>query len=217
MSFIYKITNDINDKVYVGKTTTSIQDRFKEHCSDAFRERNEKRPLYNAMKKYGIEHFKIEMIEECADDILSEREVYWIAYYKGYEDGYNATKGGDGKMFYDREKIKDELLINPYPKEVAQKFNCSTDLVYIVAKQYNIETKSKGQERLKEQKKVVYQYDKITNEYIQSFDSTVSAANWCFENAKCTTLNSGVRAHISECAQGKRKSAYGYIWSYEKI
>lgn len=44
MSYIYKIINDINDKIYVGKTEFSIEKRFKEHCADAFRERNEKRP-----------------------------------------------------------------------------------------------------------------------------------------------------------------------------
>jgi len=38
MSFIYKITNDINDKVYIGKTAFSIEKRFKEHCKDAFKE-----------------------------------------------------------------------------------------------------------------------------------------------------------------------------------
>ena len=55
MAYIYKITNDINDKIYIGKTNFSIEKRFQEHCKDAFRKRNEKRPLYNAMKKYGIE------------------------------------------------------------------------------------------------------------------------------------------------------------------
>ena len=49
MSYIYKITNDINDKVYVGKTNFSIQKRFEEHCKDAFKPRTEKRPLYMAM------------------------------------------------------------------------------------------------------------------------------------------------------------------------
>ena len=53
MAYIYCITNDINNKVYVGKTEFPIQKRWEEHCSDAFRERNEKRPLYSAMRKDG--------------------------------------------------------------------------------------------------------------------------------------------------------------------
>ena len=52
------------------------------------------------------------------------------------------------------------------------------------------------------------------NVFVKSFDSTVSAAEWCFENGKTKSLNSGVRSHISETANGKRKSAYGYKWKY---
>lgn len=63
--------------------------------------------------------------------------------------------------------------------------------------------------------KKISAYTKTTHEYVASFSSTVEAAKWCFENKKCSTLNSGVRAHISEAANGKRKSAYTYIWKYE--
>lgn len=48
-------------------------------------------------------------------------------------------------------------------------------------------------------------------EKIEEFDSTVLASQWCFEQGKCADLCSGVRAHISACANGKRKTAYGYI------
>ena len=74
MAYIYKIVNDINDKVYIGKTENSIEKRFKEHCKDAFRNRNEKRPLYSAMRKYGIEKFHIELIEKT--NIPEEREIF---------------------------------------------------------------------------------------------------------------------------------------------
>ena len=57
MAYIYKIINDINQKIYIGKTKFSIEKRFKEHCSDAYRRSFEKRPLYAAMRKYGIEHY----------------------------------------------------------------------------------------------------------------------------------------------------------------
>lgn len=61
MSFIYKITNQINGKSYIGKTNlVSVQERFKEHIYDSKRTRMEKRPLYSAMNKYGSENFKIE-------------------------------------------------------------------------------------------------------------------------------------------------------------
>lgn len=73
---IYKIYNDVNDKLYIGKTVSSIEKRFQEHCYDSKKERCEKRPLYNAMNKYGIEHFFIELIEECDLKELSEKEIY---------------------------------------------------------------------------------------------------------------------------------------------
>ena len=72
MAYIYCITNLINGKQYVGKTTYSITKRFKEHCRDCSRECEEKRPLYAAMNKYGIECFHIETIENVTDISLLE-------------------------------------------------------------------------------------------------------------------------------------------------
>jgi hypothetical protein len=50
------------------------------------------------MRKYGIENFHIEQIEEVANDQLNEREKYWISYYNTYFDGYNSTLGGEGSL-----------------------------------------------------------------------------------------------------------------------
>ena len=213
MSFIYKITNDINNKVYIGKTNLTIQERFKQHCKDAKKRVFEKRPLYKAMNKYGIEHFHIEELENCSTTQASEKEQYWIGYYKGYEQGYNATKGGDGKQLFNHEQIAQILKNNPYPKEVAKIIGCSVDTVYIVAKEFDIVVKSKGQDNVNA-KKQIHQYNKKTKEYLQSFNSIQQAAEWLYSQQIIKTLNSGVRGHISEVAQGKRKSAYGYIWKY---
>jgi hypothetical protein len=57
------------------------------------------------MNKYGIDKFKIEQIEECDDSIVNEREIYWIEYYQSFKYGYNATKGGDGKLYLDYDLI----------------------------------------------------------------------------------------------------------------
>lgn len=79
MGYIYCITNLINGKRYVGKTAYSIEKRFKEHCSDFCKRRCEKRPLYDAMNKYGIENFIVEELEYVEDDSkLSDKEIYWI-------------------------------------------------------------------------------------------------------------------------------------------
>ena len=212
MGYIYKITNDINNKVYIGKTEFSIQKRFQEHCNDAFRNRNEKRPLYSAMRKYGIEHFHIELVEETNN--TSEREIYWIKFYNSYSNGYNATLGGEGKTFYNHEEICKRLLEHPYPCDIAKEFNCSRDIISIIAKANNIPIKNKSQEELKlKTSKSISAYTK-DNILVKKFNSLSDAARWCFENKKCAVLNQGVRSHISECAKGKRASAYGYIWKY---
>lgn len=78
MGYIYKITNDKNGKMYIGKTELpNPEDRWKEHLNDYKKERCEKRPLYEAMNKYGVEHFHFEVIEETenSEDSCIERNI----------------------------------------------------------------------------------------------------------------------------------------------
>ena len=106
MSYIYCITNLVNGKQYIGKTTYSVTKRFKEHCKEYKKERCEKRPLYCAMGKYGIQNFIVEQLLECPDDELSAYEIQYIEKYETYDsNGYNATKGGDGSILYDYKEI----------------------------------------------------------------------------------------------------------------
>ena len=173
MSKIYKITNDINDKVYIGKTNLSIEKRFKEHCKDSIREKCENRPLYRAMNKYGIEHFHIEEIEECLPEEASDKEIYWIGYYHSYKEGYNATMGGDGKNYFNHSEIAERLRQNPYPSKVAKEFGCSVDTIQIVSKEFGIETKQEYYP------KKIAQYSK-ENQFIQFFNSTAAASEWIY-------------------------------------
>lgn len=165
------------------------------------------------MHKYGIEHFYIELIEET--DNPEEREIYWIEQLGSFKDGYNATKGGDGKVLYPHDQILQRLKEHPYPVDITKEFGCSRDIVYDIAKANNIETKNKGYRNVN-QPKIILQFDK-NNNYIQEFETVTEASKWCFENNKCANLNSGVRSHIAEAANGKRKTAYGYIWKYKEI
>ena len=57
------------------------------------------------MKKYGVNNFFIELIEECDDNIINEREIYWINFYDSYYKGYNSTLGGDGYILTDEKNI----------------------------------------------------------------------------------------------------------------
>ena len=211
MSIIYLITNDINDKVYIGKTNHSIEKRFKEHCHDAFKNRNEKRPLYSAMRKYGIEHFTIKEIEKCEYFEAEEKEKYYIKLYNSYHYGYNATKGGDGKTLYNRELIAKRLKEYPIGKDVAKEFNCCVDIIYDIAKEYNILLP--GKSLLKQMQTKIGIVDK-NQKTLQSFDSIVDAANWCIENKYSFASLKNTKHNIIRCANQKRQKAYGYIWVY---
>ena len=65
--------------------------------------------LYQAMRKYGIENFSFEVIEECLPEELNEREIYWIDYYDSFnkEKGYNMTPGGIEAIFINPQEIYD--------------------------------------------------------------------------------------------------------------
>jgi hypothetical protein len=99
---IYLFRNKINGKCYVGQAI-KIRKRFLQHMSK-FRE-NHPYPLYAALNKYGLENFEFEILEtfenlniDDLNKILNEREIYWIAYYKSYENGYNQTLGGEATL-----------------------------------------------------------------------------------------------------------------------
>lgn len=88
---IYKITNKINNHAYIGQSI-HIYQRWEEHIrlidSDCTY------TLYNAFRKYGLINFDFLILEECKQEQLNEREIYWIAYYDTFYNGYNETKGG---------------------------------------------------------------------------------------------------------------------------
>ena len=214
-AFIYKIENDINGKIYVGKTLETIEERFKIHIADSKKEQCQHRPLYRAMNKYGIEHFHISILEECNPKIVNDREIYWISQLDTYHNGYNATLGGDGKILYDYDTIAQLLKEGKTHNEVAKIIGCCEDTVSKVAKLYNIPTVlSSTAKTMIESRQKVGQYD-LNGDYIQSFNSYTDAAKWIYEQGLCKTLNSGVRSHIGDAAKGKRKSAYKFLWKDE--
>lgn len=144
MGFIYKVTNNTNGKVYIGKTLDSIETRFKEHCSVIKNQKFCKRPFYLALAKYGKENFSIEVIEEVDSSLLDEREQYWIRYYRsyiGFEDcnGYNATLGGDGTIKYDYPLIVDDYLKTKSKETTAKNFNCSLEVVRRACRELGVE------------------------------------------------------------------------------
>lgn len=97
---VYKVTNLVNGKIYIGKTTKGIKIRWQRHKAAAQRQDpNDYSILHRAMNKYGFDKFKIEVLEVCVSAEASlEAEKRQIAGYKATDRdiGYNQTEGGDG-------------------------------------------------------------------------------------------------------------------------
>ena len=211
MGYIYKITNLINNKLYIGKTELEPPEkRWLEHKHDYQRRRNEKRPLYSAMRKYGVENFKFEVLEKTKDTI--EREKYYINKYRtyvGFNDcnGYNATLGGDGKCYL---TVTDEDVIECYNQygvvqHVANALNIDNSTVSKILKRNNIQTLSEIELR-----DFVYYLKyggvvKINIEDNKIIDIYRSVNEVCREN---TDYNSDTIG----CALYKHCKAYGYYW-----
>lgn len=209
IGYIYKITNRLNQKAYIGKTIYTVEERWQEHIRDSKRDRCKDRPLYRAMNKYGIENFSIEQIEEVEVKDLSNREIYWIEHYHTFSNGYNATLGGDGKILYDYDLIADLIRGGKTSKEICDEIGCCADVVRLVAKKYNLSIT--GTNLFTQSSKKVQQYDKQGN-LISEFNSYADAARWLEDNGYVSGNLNGVRSHISDVCKGKRKTAYQFIW-----
>ena len=208
---IYKIYNDINDKLYIGKTLDTIERRLQKHKIDSKRARMEKRPLYNAMNKYGIEHFYVELIEEVDLELLSQRECYWIEFYNTYSNGYNATKGGDGRQLYDYELIVETYLQGLTMKEISYLYGCDLKVVRNALNLANIDTLQNMTQKFS---KGIAAYDKNHN-LIASFDSESDAARWLIaEGIAQTDSVKTVGSVIGRVAKGQRKTAYKMLWEF---
>lgn len=204
MAYIYKITNDINNKIYIGKTEFSIRKRFDEHCLDCWKRKNENRPLYSAMRKYGIKHFHIELIEETTDP--NEREIYWIEQYNSYKDGYNATKGGDGKRKYNYDLVYELFNEGKTIHQISLELNYDEGYCRKILESYGITYEDREKRRIESISKKVAQLDLKTGEILNIFPSC---------NEALRSLGKSIHSsHISDVCKGKRKSAYGYKWKF---
>lgn len=213
MAYIYKITNDINGKIYIGATEFSIEKRFEEHRRESFRASKIHRPLYEAIKKYGIEHFHVEQIEET--DSPKTREQYWIEYYGSFTDGYNATLGGAGRRFIDY----DEVI------KVYKETNCikqTSILLGIDQRHTAIIIRAMGVGTLPSSEVIVEKYGKVTDmltldgKYIKSFPPTNAAAEYMIENNLTKCKKTTIKQHITEVCTGRRKTAAKYRWAYKE-
>ncbi len=226
---IYKHTNLINGKVYIGQTKQAPNNRWKNGSGYLKDQRLSVFAL--AIKKYNWTNFSHEIIESNIEtqELANEREMYWIKYYNSYigfdnTNGYNMTLGGDSgeHLGYPVYQIdKDTMrVINEFPSTSeasrffgngeanasqirrccdGEKHSCK-GYFWCYKKNYSLDWKPKDNALLSP----VYQLDD-NYEIIKRYDSITEAAN----------INGFSRGSIMSCCQRKQQKANGYYWCYE--
>ena len=211
--YIYLIKNQQNKIVYIGQQigTKSIE----EYKGSGLL-------LNRAYKKYGEDCFKREIIEYCSINELNDKEKLYIKQYNTkFPHGYNLTEGGDGMKGYqynDNQKynISKAKIGQKYPKEHGEKIrqsklgkkrdqNTINKIIHTKASKHNIQPdlNLKGQYKSNSQK-LVFQYD-LQNTLINEYQSAQDAGRCLGKSGNS----------IADCASGRQKTAYGYIWKYK--
>lgn len=208
MGTIYKITNLVNNKVYIGQTRQNYEQRFIQHKSHA-RTGQSQHKLARALRKYGEDNFIIERIESCLIEQLNERERYWIQHYQSTCDsfGYNTLIGGQDYTNYQPIENEDEVIEYYYTchsqLQTQQHFGISDYRLRSLLLRRNLPTdKELYGKHTRERVKIV--------ELNKEFDSGVECAKFFIENNLCKTKK-------VECAQIRishaithNKKVYGY-------
>lgn len=215
MCGIYKIENLINGKIYIGKSV-NIEKRFKTHINDSFNENKQEynHLIHKAIRKYKVENFSFDVIEECNESDLNSREMYWIHVYDccvldGKDKGYNMTRGGEGSSSIDVYQVyelwDDGLSIS----EIAEKLHHDRHAISIRVKEYEKYTQDEHKNRYynlvsKSKQKEICQYDLMGN-FINQYNSILEAS-------EKTGIGYGtIRSNV----QGKTSSAGGFQWTYK--
>ena len=229
--YIYKIYNDVNNKIYIGQTTWTIKDRWRQHRVSM---KKMNYALYNAMNYHGIEHFNIVQVEkiECINkkdlyDLLNEKEIYWIEYFNSYKNGYNSTLGGDNISYkilkpvvqYDKNTF---VLLNTFDSIVeAGEFIGDTRIstLGLISSCCKGKVKSVNGYIWRYVGDDVFKYDIYKNTLrFDQYDIKTGAlinSNLCATQIR-EMLNIKCITSIYKNANNITKSAYGYIWKYNE-
>lgn len=190
---IYKITNKINNKCYIGQSI-HIEQRWQEHLYKS----SQCSLLKYALYKYGKENFIFEIIEECPQENLNNREQYWISYYNSFNDGYNLTLGGDGTIKYSVETIYETYNQLKSVRQTANKIGCAESTVRRVLREYDINCHEQSDP------KSIEKIDPNTLKVIKTYLSIQEAADENQVNHSAITM----------ALNGTHKSCAGYYWKY---
>lgn len=211
---IYKITNKVNGKVYIGQSI-SIEHRWAAHKSAAFRKASEEynRPLYASIRKYGLENFDFSVVEECQPIELNEKEIYWINYYQSNDmlRGYNLTPGGNQAVTLVPEELykkwEEGLTVGELVKLF--KVNRTTISKWLSNLDSYNTVESHRRSTLKQLNnsddlQPIYQYD-LKGNFIKEWLSYHQIERELGFNRNC----------ISRCCRGEYFSSNGYRWAYK--
>lgn len=211
---IYKITNKVNGKVYIGQSI-SIEHRWVAHKSTAFRKTSKEydKPLYASIRKYGLDNFDFSVIEECQPAELNEKEIYWIKYYQSNDlsKGYNLTPGGNQAVTLIPEELYKKWEEGSTVGELVELFkvNKSTISKWLsnLDSYNNIESHRRSTLRQLNNSdglQPIYQYD-LEGNFIKEWLSYHQIERELGFDRNC----------ISHCCRGEYFSSNGYRWAYK--
>lgn len=214
---IYKITNKINNKIYIGQSI-DIERRWRAHKTEPFNinSDNYNTVFYKAIRKYGIDNFTFEVIEECSKDKLNEREEYWINYYNSYvnaeeSNGYNMTLGGDNyPRTYDINKVQELWENGSTYAEIIDIVGCSKATLTILLTELSIPLHERYQRANVYKAHPVQQYSR-QGELLNEFNSLAAAV----EYLKTLGYNNADVTNIGYACNKKITTAYDFIWKYK--
>jgi len=139
---VYIIKNKCNEKVYIGQTVQSVQERFRQHLKPSVTKKRGSYKIYNAINKYGKENFYYEILENNIEfEYLDEKEICYISKYNSCKRGYNSTNGGDSKTIckiQDIEILKTMFYNKKTFKEIAEYFKVNKATVQRTLHSLNI-------------------------------------------------------------------------------
>ena len=190
--FIYKITNTINGKSYIGQTIQNVKERFYQHCATKCSKAVSNMAIHRAIKKYGKSNFTVEVIEEIDSTNLNDRERYWIKYYNSYNNGYNSTKGGqDGcKPFKDLdvESIIKEYNTGKSLRTLGTIFKVDKQTIKDLLIRHNIELRTTRTYKLSQKDR-----DKVSEDFASGLSRKEIMIKWNISKSYLSQLINGYR------------------------
>lgn len=206
---LYTIVNLTNGKEYIGKTYDSIDRRFKQHISKAKSGSNS--PIHKAFRKYGVDNFKIYLLDNYPESILEQEEVKAIQLYETFTNGYNATLGGDGRRY-----INDNLIITEYAKtpvlaKISRNLNIDIKTIKKALQANNIEVLSHKEivsKVLPDLRPILLVEQNIV------FDNIILCAEYLINSGISKTSQTRTKESIYRVCKGLRKSYLKYTFKY---